>query len=186
MSRIRTRSIASAQRVSTRDIVFVMDLNLVVVCLSGISLATSLWALIYARLSARAAREVALVEQTRLLRETEDRNAADLVLFEAPARDVIQVSNRGRHTASEIRLEYPGLRFQTLVEDDDAGLSAAPGEVLELLPLIDWDHPRNQPMRDHREGGRMGVPSFPLHLSWTDGTGSHRERRRVQRRHDQL
>lgn len=57
------------------------------------------------------------------------------------------------------------------MEDNEAGLEIASGDVLEFLPLIDWDHPRNS----HRQGGQVGVPRWPLELAWRDGrvrTGS--------------
>lgn len=125
---------------------------------------------------------MASADRARFDRESQRHAAAALVLVEAPDRDLIQLTNVGVHSASAVTLTYPGLRFQTLMEDDDAGLSVAPGEVLELMPLIDWDHPRNRHERDHRRNGHMGVPHFPLYLGWTDGNGIHNEQRRVKRR----
>lgn len=162
-----------------------MDLNAAAIVIAGLSFATSLWAIRYAKASARAADVLAEIERERLTRETDLQDSANLIVVEAPTREVIQVSNLGQHTASDLRLTYPGLTFRNATEDYDVGLDLAPGEVVEFYPGIDWDHPRNEHMRDHRGGGTMGVPHFPIYLSWTDGLGSHHERRRIRPRdHD--
>lgn len=134
-------------------------------------------ALWYARASARAAAAVAAIEEARHAAEVESMSSAELILRKARRAELILVTNAGQHPASNVSVRYEGLLFRTLVEDDEAGLTLMPGETLELMPLIDWEHPRNRHMRDR--GGIMGVPSWPLTLSWVDGRGSHEVKRRV-------
>ncbi|MGV1010505.1 MAG: hypothetical protein ACOYBY_18210 [Dermatophilaceae bacterium] len=147
------------------------------VVLAALSLVVSLAAAWYARSSAIATEAMAKVETDRATREEADAAAARLLLTESSDR--ILVWNLGQATAFDVTVTYPGLLFQTLMEDDEAGLEIAPGDVLEFLPLIDWDHPRNAPTQDHRRGGQMGVPRWPLDLAWRDGAGSHQVKRRV-------
>lgn len=147
------------------------------IAIALLSLVVSLAAAWYARTSAIATEAMAKIEQDRATREGAEAASARLLMTESSDR--IQVWNLGQATAFDIEVTYPGLLFQTLMEDDEAGLEIAPGDVLEFLPLIDWDHPTNEHMRDHRRGGQMGVPRWPLDLTWRDGTGRHRVKRRV-------
>lgn len=71
----------------------------------------------------------------------------------------------------------------TLQEDDDAGLEIRPGDVLELVPIVDWEHPDSLRWERRGRGGTMGVPHFPLTISWKDEIGEHSERRRVEPQH---
>ena len=133
------------------------------------SLVVSVAAIWYSRMAAQASQDVAVVEGERHRREEAVSQSAKLLMFEA--YDLVQIRNLGEHTARNLTLTYDGLLFRTVMEDDDRGLEIKPGEVLELMPFIDWDHPRNHHHKeDHRiRGGKMGVPSFPLTLSWVDG-----------------
>lgn len=148
----------------------------VALVLAALSLVVSLVAAWYARSSALASAVMADVEQRRAVREEDETTAARLLMRESADR--VQVWNLGQATAYDVKLTYPGLLFRTLMEDDEAGLQIAPGDMLELVPLIDWDHPRNQHARD-RQGGTMGVPRWPLNLSWRDDGGSREVKRRV-------
>lgn len=150
---------------------------LVVAVLSLVTSAAAIW---YSRVAAKASRDVAEVERERHRREVAASQSAKLLMFESS--NFVQIRNLGEHTARNVTLAYEGLLFRTVMEDDDSGLEIKPGEMLEMMPLIDWDHPSNRHQKDdHRmRGGSMGVPSFPLTLSWNDGVGAHTERRRVE------
>lgn len=147
------------------------------VVLAALSLVVSLAAAWYSRSSSIATLSMADVERRRSAREEDEAKSARLLMREGADR--IQIWNLGSVTAYDVKLAYPGLRFQTLMEDDDAGLQIAPGDMLELMTLIDWDHPRNDHARHHREGGTMGVPRWPLDLAWRDDGGRHLVKRRV-------
>ncbi|MBK8436562.1 MAG: hypothetical protein IPL37_08640 [Austwickia sp.] len=147
------------------------------IVLAALSLLVSLAAAWYARSSSIATASMAEVEQRRSAREEKETTSARLLMRENS--DWIQIWNLGQATAYDISVTYPGLLFQTLMEDDEAGLQIAPGDMLELMPLVDWDHPRNDHTGDGRRGGTMGVPRWPLDLAWRDGEGRHQVKRRV-------
>lgn len=99
-----------------------------------LSLATSIAAIWYSRIAAKASQDLATVEQERHRREIASSQSARLLMIESS--DFVQIRNIGEHTARDVRLTYEGLRFQTLTEDDEAGLEIEPGGVLELMPLV--------------------------------------------------
>jgi hypothetical protein len=151
------------------------ELAIVLAVLSSVVSLAAAW---YARTSAIATEAMAKVEQDRATREEAEVASAQLLLAESSDR--IRVWNIGQATAFDVDLTYPGLMYRTLMEDDEAGLSLPPGDVLEFLPLIDWEHQRNQNEPEGRQGGTMGVPRYPLDLAWRDGRGHHRVKRRVR------
>lgn len=152
----------------------------VIAVMSLVASACAVW---YARVAAKASTDLAAVEAERLDRERSTNRSAKLVMSEVTERDLIRIRNLGLSSARDVRVTHSGLKFQTLQEDDDAGLEIKPGEVLELIPLIDWEHPINSHARARAHGGTLGVPHFPLTISWKDGNGEHSERRRVEPQH---
>lgn len=148
--------------------------------LSLVASAAAVW---YSRVAARAARDMATIERERLDNERSANGSARLVMSEVAERDLIRIRNLGGSTARDVEVTYRGLKFRTLQEDDEAGLEIRPGDVLEPIPLVDWEHPDNFRMAEHRRGGTMGVPHFPLTISWKDEIGEHSERRRVEPQH---